>query len=92
VSGFPTEHSLVALGGFEWFIGPSSAAEPTKIRFGWFEDAGSGSSVRWSTLDGPLQELAPRVLHYLESASGQILILGAPGDEAKIVAAWDMEL
>lgn len=92
VSGFPTGHSLVALGGFELFIGPSSEGAPTKVRFGWFEDTGSGSSVRWSTLDGPQQELAPGVVHDLDSASGQLLIVGAPGDDAKIVAAWDSEL
>jgi hypothetical protein len=84
---FPTKNTLSALGGFEWIIQPPTGSTTLRIRFGWFEDSGSGSSVRWSSGDGPQVDL-PQGVHELES-SGDLLLLGATGEDAKIVAAWD---
>lgn len=80
--GFPTTNVVMALGGCELQI------SGTRVRFGWFEDVGTGSTVSWSTGGGPFEDLGQGV-HELSAESGSLTVLCATSDGGKIVAAWD---
>jgi hypothetical protein len=80
--GFPTTNTVLALGAVELQL------TGDHIRFGWFEDAGSGSTVSWSTGGNPFEDLSQGV-HELTAQAGAITVLGATADGGKIVAAWD---
>jgi hypothetical protein len=89
MDAFPTQNVLIAQGSFEMRISRSSNSPAGRIRVGWFEEIGTGSSVSWSSTGGTDHELAAGV-HELDVPSESFMLVGSTGEGGKMVAAWEL--